>query len=113
MKTARALGVSLPSRQDYQGALAAILRLQKTYNLPTEDVAAGKIYNVTAKSGMDKKDCLEIGKMYMDVDHAVALQWFELLRRSHKLEPEEDKYVLRNMKQIYSQVSLIWIQYYI
>ena len=98
------LGVSLPDEEDYEGAMTAILRLQKTYNLLTEDVAAGKIHNVTARYRMDSADRLTMGRLYMDVEHGAAISWFEMYLNQAELISEGTKKAFKNMMHIYEKV---------
>ena len=111
--SADALGVTMPEEIDYSGAMTAILRLQKTYNLPTEDVAAGKIHNVTARYRMDSTDLLTIGRLYMDVEHGAAISWFEMYLNQSDQLTEGTKEAYENIITIYQEVfSTLLCQYF-
>ncbi|KAK2152801.1 hypothetical protein LSH36_317g01047 [Paralvinella palmiformis] len=94
-------GVAIPDDTDYRGAILGLARLQKTYRLPTEELAHGRIYNISAKQGMNKEDFLEMGRVFMNIDHSSAMSWFETFLRAGVPEPEEAKEAYTNMMTIY------------
>ena len=99
--------MSLPDERDYKGAMEAIVRLQKTYNIPTEDLTAGEINNISAKYGLEENDYLEMGRLYMDVEHGTAMSWFEMYLNSENQESEGTVEAYANIMQTYQQV--LWL----
>ena len=97
-------GITVPDESDYRGAILGLVRLQKTYSLPTNELAQGRIYNVSALQGMDKSDFLEMAKVFMNIDHSLAMSWYEEYLRAGIPEPEQAKEVYLNMMNIYKQV---------
>ena len=54
---------SLPDKQDLQGCVLAILRIQDVYNISAERIASGKLSHKTLSPEMDAAHCLELGFM--------------------------------------------------
>ncbi|KAK3090445.1 hypothetical protein FSP39_011937 [Pinctada imbricata] len=67
----------LPTYEDLNGAVAALLRLQDTYKLNTDDLARG-IVGKSQSSSMTAIDCFELGKIsYEEEDYIHTSQWME------------------------------------
>ncbi|XP_052687863.1 prolyl 4-hydroxylase subunit alpha-1-like isoform X1 [Crassostrea angulata] len=67
----------LPNYDDLRGAVTALLRLQDTYQLDTNQLAQGRIRSMMAKQ-MSASDCFEIGKMtYNNDDYYHTTLWME------------------------------------
>ena len=70
--------LQMPSQDDYQGALAAIIRLQRTFALKTDDVQKGKILDEEGMGEMTTEDCNEIAMIaFRNKDFRLAAEWFE------------------------------------
>ena len=70
--------VELPTSSDLQGAAEAMIRLQETYELSTNDTANGTIRGVQASQSLASEDCYEIGRAAIDVrQHGLGVQWLE------------------------------------
>lgn len=79
------LSIKLPTKYDLDGAVEAILRLQETYNLPTNDTAKGLIHGVLARKPMSAMDCYRVGRAAFDGrQDSYASQWLE---KSLELHP--------------------------
>ena len=59
--------LSLPSNEDFVGASAALLRLQRTFALQTDDVAEGRILDEPAAKPLAADDFEQIGKVALEV----------------------------------------------
>ena len=71
--------VGLPTASDLQGAAEAMIRLQETYDLPTNDTAHGIIRGVHARQSLGRDDCYEIGKAAVAAQqYGFGVQWLEL-----------------------------------
>ncbi|XP_061174992.1 prolyl 4-hydroxylase subunit alpha-1-like isoform X2 [Saccostrea echinata] len=67
----------LPKYEDLKGAVTALLRLQDTYQLDTNNLAQGRIHSMVSSS-MSASDCFEIGKLtYNDEDFYHTTMWME------------------------------------
>ncbi|XP_076073309.1 prolyl 4-hydroxylase subunit alpha-2-like isoform X2 [Mytilus galloprovincialis] len=67
----------LPTYEDLNGAVAALLRLQDTYKLETEKIAAGDIAGIKT-SELSAVDCLYVGKYaYTQSDTYHCHMWLE------------------------------------
>ncbi|XP_013418730.1 prolyl 4-hydroxylase subunit alpha-1-like [Lingula anatina] len=84
----------LPKVSDLEGAAAALLRLQDTYQLNTSDIADGVLHGVKRSPGLTATDCFNLGKYaYDEGDNYHCLLWMqEALRR---LEKENNSSVSR------------------
>lgn len=67
--------LSLPSNEDFHGASAALLRLQRTFALSTDDVAAGRILSEDAASPLAADDFQHIGRVALEVGK-MTFFWF-------------------------------------
>ena len=59
--------LTLPSEDDFNGASAALLRLQRTFALQTDDVAEGRILNEPAVKPLAEDDFVHIGNIALQV----------------------------------------------
>lgn len=81
----------LPTYEDLNGAVAALLRLQDTYKLETEKLAAGDVAGIKT-SELSAMDCFEVGRVaYNDEDYYHTMSWMN--EAMHKLEKEQNKTV--------------------
>ena len=66
-----------PSEEDLNGAAVALLRLQDTYKLTTEDLANGQLNGVNyGNSKLTAHDCFELGRQSYNVgDHYHTSLW--------------------------------------
>ena len=79
----------LPTYEDLNGVVAALLRLQDTYKLDTEKIAAGDIAGIKT-SQLSAVDCFEVGRVaYNDEDYYHTASWMS--EAMNKLEKEENK----------------------
>lgn len=81
----------LPTYEDLNGAVAALLRLQDTYKLETEKIAAGDIAGIKT-SELSAVDCFEVGRVaYNDEDYYHTTAWMN--EAMNRLENEKNKTV--------------------
>ncbi|XP_063444800.1 prolyl 4-hydroxylase subunit alpha-2-like isoform X1 [Mytilus trossulus] len=81
----------LPTYEDLNGAVAALLRLQDTYKLETEKIAAGDIAGIKT-SELSAVDCFEVGRVaYNDEDYYHTTAW--MIEAMSRLENEKNKTV--------------------
>lgn len=80
------------SKEDFEGAITALLRLQDTYRLLTKTVAEGKLKNAQPMPAMTVDDCYQIGRYaYLTNDMFSTKVWMEEVLRKLKMnEPSED-----------------------
>jgi prolyl 4-hydroxylase len=65
-----------PDSEDLSGAATALLRLQDTYALPTDKIAAGDLPGVKESPVMTADDCFELGRMaYNQGDYYHTILW--------------------------------------
>jgi prolyl 4-hydroxylase len=78
--------VKFPSKEDLDGAATALLRLQDTYNLDTNQIAEGKISGTARAKPLTAHDCFELGRIsYNQADYYHTLMWMqEALDRLHR-----------------------------
>ncbi|XP_059084630.1 prolyl 4-hydroxylase subunit alpha-1-like [Tigriopus californicus] len=81
-----------PSDQDLNGAAVALVRLQSTYKLDTDDLAHGQLNGKSYGTKLSAHDCFELGRQSYNVgDHYHSILWMnQALKR---LEEEENKTV--------------------
>ncbi|XP_052071020.1 prolyl 4-hydroxylase subunit alpha-2-like isoform X3 [Mytilus californianus] len=81
----------LPTYEDLNGAVAALLRLQDTYKLETEKIAAGDIAGIKTTE-LSAVDCFEVGRVaYNDEDYYHTTAWMN--EAMSRLENEKNKTV--------------------
>ncbi|CAH1246425.1 P4HA1 [Branchiostoma lanceolatum] len=79
---------SFPSDEDYIGAGKALVRLQDTYDLSTQNIAKGKMGEIATATRPDTgftkspellaEDCFELGRLaYVDQDYYHCALWME------------------------------------
>lgn len=75
--------VKFPTDEDLAGAAFALIRLQDTYGMRTEDLAGGKLNGIQFSSEMSSEDCFEIGRQtYLNADFHHTILWMnEALNR--------------------------------
>ncbi|XP_033757090.1 prolyl 4-hydroxylase subunit alpha-1-like isoform X1 [Pecten maximus] len=84
---------SLPSYEDLNGAVVALLRLQDTYKLDTDRIAGGDLQGTPSVS-LTADDCFELGRVaYHDLDYYHTSLWMEVAL--NKLDKEVNKTVHR------------------
>ncbi|XP_069123787.1 prolyl 4-hydroxylase subunit alpha-1-like isoform X1 [Argopecten irradians] len=84
---------SLPSYEDLNGAVVALLRLQDTYKLDTDRIAGGDLQGLPSVS-LTADDCFELGRVaYHDLDYYHTSLWMEVAL--NKLDKEVNKTVHR------------------
>ena len=70
--------MGLPAASDLQGAAEAMIRLQETYNLPTNATADGIIQGFYAGQSLTPEDCYQIGRTAYEVQqYGFSAQWLE------------------------------------
>ncbi len=79
-------GLSIPTSGDYGGAIAALIRLQKTYNLPVDPLTKGLIHGKLAQGALDKDDMYALAEAAKTVDHSIARDWFVRLLEEVKAD---------------------------
>lgn len=79
-------------KEDFEGAITALLRLQDTYRLLTRSMAEGKLKNAQPMPPMTVDDCYQIGRYaYLANDMFSTKVWMEeVLRKLRMNEPSED-----------------------
>lgn len=88
-----------PETNDFKGAIEAILRLQRTYNLDTEAMASGVLNKVDYGVKIPTSDCFEISRHAYDIQnyHLSNLWVKETLRQlesGNDSDPELSKLAL-------------------
>ncbi|XP_077287103.1 prolyl 4-hydroxylase subunit alpha-1-like isoform X2 [Arctopsyche grandis] len=84
--------VRFPTEEDLSGAAAALVRLQDTYRLDTNEVAKGKLNGIKYSSDMSVHDCFEIGRQsYISADYDHTEKWMDVAL--NKLNAETNKTV--------------------
>lgn len=70
--------LTFPDDQDLTGSVAAVCRLQDTYNLDTSAIARGEIQGSVIASELKSGDCFEIGRQaFIYNDHYHAMLWLQ------------------------------------
>ncbi|KAJ8318338.1 hypothetical protein KUTeg_003429 [Tegillarca granosa] len=88
-----ALKEELPTYEDLNGAVAALLRLQDTYKLDTDKLAHGDIRGIQS-SELSAQDCFEVGRIaYNRNDYYHTTLWME--QTMGRLEEEKNKTVAK------------------
>ena len=65
-----------PSEEDLNGAAMALMRLQDTYKLNTEDLANGQLNGINYGSALSASDCFELGRQSCNIgDHYHTNLW--------------------------------------
>ncbi|XP_013383378.1 prolyl 4-hydroxylase subunit alpha-3 [Lingula anatina] len=77
-----------PQVVDLNGAVAALVRLQKMYQIPVKELADGNIRGMKV-SRLGPDDCLRLGRAMLHSDYssssaALAIQWMEEAIRMHE-----------------------------
>ena len=76
--TSQREGMKWPSDEDLNGAAVALLRLQDTYKLDTDDLAKGELNGVNYGTALKAHDCFELGRQsYNNGDHYHTLLWMK------------------------------------
>ena len=75
--------MKFPTDEDLAGAASALIRLQDTYGMKTEEIARGKLNGVQFSIEMSSEDCFEIGRQsYINSDFRHTILWMnEALNR--------------------------------
>lgn len=75
--------LKFPTDEDLAGAANALIRLQDTYGMRTEEIARGKLNGVQFSTEMSSEDCFEIGRQsYINADFRHTILWMnEALNR--------------------------------
>ncbi|KAI8521570.1 prolyl 4-hydroxylase subunit alpha-1-like isoform X3 [Branchiostoma floridae x Branchiostoma belcheri] len=93
---------SFPSDEDYMGAGKALVRLQDTYDLSTQNIAMGKMGQEMAKAThpdmeftkspeLWSEDCFELGRLaYVDQDYYHCALWMEEALARFQPDPTSD-----------------------
>lgn len=70
--------LDLPTQDDFIGASAALVRLQRTFSLQVEDMAKGYIKTRGGAKHLEADDFVHIGKIALNNhDYGLACQWLE------------------------------------
>ncbi|CAK5046863.1 unnamed protein product [Meloidogyne enterolobii] len=62
-------------KEDLNGAIQALLRLQDTYKLKTKDLANGILEDININRQMDGDDCYEIGLAAYNEEVRISWLW--------------------------------------
>lgn len=112
--------LAIPSEDDYNGAVQAIIRLQVTYQLPTYQLAQGRVLGRGTRQGLTPRDLLAVGRGYLDRDRAMAGEWLDQALASLDEGTEHDKrapvqYILNltqaNTQQVWTQSDMFYIYF--
>jgi len=90
-----------PSQEDLQGATRALLRLQKTYQLPTDQLAKGVLpgEKYQLNTSLSASDCFELGKnLCQNKEYSYGSEW--LLEATKRLHGEPQGFVSPNVTDI-------------
>ena len=86
MESARKL---LPTEEDYEGSINALMRLQDTYGLKPAVFAEGIIPQATNASRLSAADCFEIGRVaYNNKDYYHTVMWMKEAYDRLRIEPK-------------------------
>lgn len=67
---------NIPTREDYEGAIVAIHRLEDTYNLDPSDIRNGKMSQKYPSRPLTAYECFELGRIaYENEDFYHAIRW--------------------------------------
>ncbi|KAM7539129.1 hypothetical protein Aperf_G00000054761 [Anoplocephala perfoliata] len=88
----------LPDDDDVLGALDAVIRLQRTYNIPAIDIAEGRILSSSSSPSLTDGQCMLLGQLFYEMgDYSHAIDWYSLVldridekRRTGKSEVGND-----------------------
>ena len=109
--------LTVPSEDDFKGALAAIIRLQKTFDLKTEDVSKGKILGDQGTGPLSVEDCFELGQTaFRNKEYDLAAEWLELVVKQPQGNlPDSDTflYIIRALEKVrgFKLTSIIFLWY--
>ena len=67
-------------------------------------MAMGQVYNLTVDYNMNHEDMMQIATMAMDVDHSMAMSWFEILLEQIQDNTEIEKQIHEHKLTIYKKV---------
>lgn len=68
--------LKFPTDEDLAGAANALIRLQDTYGMKTEEIARGKLNGIQFSTEMSSEDCFEIGRQtYLNSDFRHTILW--------------------------------------
>lgn len=82
--------LKFPSDEDLNGAAAALVRLQDTYNLDTSSVAKGELNGIQYSTEMSSSDCFELGRQsYLNGDYYHTELW--MIEAMTRLTKEENQ----------------------
>ena len=97
-------GVFLPQEEDYQGAAAAIVRVQKTYRVDTASMSRGVVRQLGGDPITEPRDMFTIGVRAEEAKHyGLAISWLQLAETG---ETDEDvrRQIMQHKEQCYIQV---------
>lgn len=104
----RELKDSLPVRADYEGAMAAIVRLQRLYRLQVPDIYSGNYLGYLGPP-LGPTDAFEVGRQaFVDGYLAESISWLELAadkQRHEALSPQTLAHTLGLLGRAYFYVS--------
>lgn len=70
--------ITLPERSDVFGSIDGLVRLQETYQLPTDDLSQGVIHGIAADEPLSGYEMHAMGKSALKSGHFhLAVQWLE------------------------------------
>ncbi|XP_036675660.3 prolyl 4-hydroxylase subunit alpha-1 [Drosophila suzukii] len=90
-----------PSQEDLQGATRALLRLQKAYELPTDQLAKGILpgEKYQLNTSLSASDCFELGKNLCQIkEYSYGSEW--LLEATKRLHGEPLDFISPNVTDI-------------
>ena len=65
--------LTVPTDSDFDGATAALLRLQRTYSLPTSALAKGQVFDEPAANQLGADDYYKLGEMAFNVRELILI----------------------------------------
>ncbi len=94
----------IPTSDEYDGALAAVIRLQYVYNLSIDDLADGLVMGYQAPP-LDASDFYNLGKMAMQLDkHDIAIQWLTKAKNNN-VSKQNLSNIVHDLAKAYYRVS--------
>ena len=67
---------NIPTKEDYEGAIVAIHRLEDTYNLKPNDIRSGNLSRTYPSRPLTAFECFELGRIaYENEDFYHAVRW--------------------------------------
>jgi len=95
---------AFPAKEDYDGAIAALLRLQDTYQLQPSSFTQGKLPGTVLSPKMDVSEVYDVGRhAYLNSDMFYTKTWMEETLKMYNKQNDDDDDV--NLFDIYDHLA--------